>query len=116
MQGRGAKGAHGTPNPKAPGSNPGGPATSTLAVTLLKMGKSKGAVHVGIRRLPGFAGRAANFLREVVAELKKVVWPSKEQLLVLSGMVVLSIPGLAIYILILDYIFSFFINALKLFR
>ena len=56
------------------------------------------------------------FLKEVVAELKRVAWPSREEVLVLSGVVVFSILTLAAYILILDYIFSFFVNALKLFR
>jgi len=69
-----------------------------------------------VRSFPGFIERAASFLREVAAELKKVAWPSREEVLVLSGVVVFSILALAAYILVLDYIFSFFVNALKLFR
>lgn len=80
------------------------------------MGGSKGAVHLGVRALPGFIERVVVFLKEVVAELKRVAWPSREEVLVLSGVVVFSILTLAAYILVLDYIFSFFVNALKLFR
>lgn len=80
------------------------------------MGGSKGAVHLSARALPGFIERAVTFLKEVVAELKRVAWPSREEVLVLSGVVIFSILALAAYILILDYIFSFFTNALKLFR
>ena len=80
------------------------------------MGKAKGVVHLGERGLPGLFDRVVSFLREVAAELKRVAWPSREEVLVLSATVVFSIVALAAYILILDYIFSFFVNALKLFR
>lgn len=80
------------------------------------MGKAKGAVHLGERGLPGFVDKVVSFLKEVAAELKRVAWPSKEEVLVLSATVLISIIGLAAYILILDYIFSFFVNTLKLFR
>lgn len=80
------------------------------------MGKSKGAVHVGVKALPRFIERAFTFLQEVVAELKRVAWPSREEVVVLSGMVVFSVLSLAAYILVLDYIFSLFTKALRLFR
>lgn len=52
------------------------------------------------------------FVNEVVAEMKKVSWPTKEQLRE-STIVVLSVTGIiAVFVLIIDQIFTGLIRAI----
>jgi len=52
-------------------------------------------------RARGFSG-IARFFREVAAELQKVAWPSRQDIVKLTMVVLLAIGVFAIYIYVLD--------------
>ena len=53
----------------------------------------------------GLIGRISLFLRQVGFELKKVVWPTKEQLVTYTIVVIVFVTILAIIVSALDYVF-----------
>ena len=50
--------------------------------------------------------RAANFVRQVIAELKKVVWPTKSQLFNYTVVVLVFVVIVALIIAAYDFIFT----------
>ena len=54
----------------------------------------------------GFVGRTVLFFRQVVAELKKVVWPTKEQVVTYTGVVIVFVTILALIVAGLDFGFT----------
>ncbi len=54
--------------------------------------------------------RIGNFIKEVKAELKKVSWSNKEELIGSTWVVIISIFLLAMFIGIIDFILSRFIG------
>ena len=61
--------------------------------------------EVASRRL-GPLGRGALFLRQVVAELRKVVWPTKEQLVTYTAVVIVFVTVLAGIVSVMDLGFT----------
>jgi len=57
-------------------------------------------------------GKIKKFLREVKAEIKKVNWPGRQELVSYTGIVIVSIVIVAIFIGIVDLIFSFILTPL----
>ncbi len=53
-----------------------------------------------------FAGRTATYLREVRAELRKVSWPTWEDLRKSTGVIVIFVILVGIIIGLMDWIFS----------
>lgn len=47
-----------------------------------------------------------NFLTEILVELKKVSWPTKNELIGSTAVVIIGVAVMAIYIGICDFIFS----------
>ena len=62
----------------------------------------------GTERL-GLFGRMSLFLRQVTFELKKVVWPTKEQLVTYTGVVIVFVTIMALIISALDFMFGQFV-------
>jgi preprotein translocase subunit SecE len=56
--------------------------------------------------LPDFAGSPLKFFKEAKAELKKVVWPTKQQVINLTLIVIGVSSLLAAFLGGLDYIFA----------
>jgi preprotein translocase subunit SecE len=56
-------------------------------------------------RLNLFA-RLANFVREVVAELRKVIWPTRKELLTYTGVVVVFVTLMLMFVGGLDWLFA----------
>ena len=54
----------------------------------------------------GVFGRTVLFFRQVVAELKKVVWPTKEQVVTYTGVVIVFVTILALIVAALDFGFT----------
>lgn len=54
--------------------------------------------------------RTKKFLQEVKAEFKKVSWPTRNELIGSTGVVIVSVALLAIFIGICDFIFARIIN------
>jgi preprotein translocase subunit SecE len=48
----------------------------------------------------------ARFVREVVAELKKVAWPDRQEIVKLTAVVLIAIATFAVYIFVLDLVFG----------
>ena len=53
----------------------------------------------------GLFGRMSLFLRQVMFELKKVVWPTKEQLVTYTAVVVVFVTIMGLIIAALDFVF-----------
>ncbi|MCX7821934.1 MAG: preprotein translocase subunit SecE [Syntrophobacterales bacterium] len=52
-------------------------------------------------------GSFRNYLREVIYELKKVVWPSRKQTIGTTAIVVIVVMIFGVYLGIVDAIFSY---------
>lgn len=61
---------------------------------------------------PGFFSRIGRTLRDLRGEIKKVIWPTKKQLINNTVVVFIFVAICAIFISILDFLFS---GALQLF-
>lgn len=59
------------------------------------------------RRKPTFIKKLRDFFREVRIELKKVIWPTREEIAKYTGVVLLMIAALGAFITIVDQIISF---------
>jgi preprotein translocase subunit SecE len=54
----------------------------------------------------GIFGRVARFIREVVAELRKVIWPTRKELLTYTAVVVTFVTFMLAIVAGLDYLFA----------
>ncbi|MFY1635870.1 preprotein translocase subunit SecE [Solwaraspora sp. WMMB335] len=54
----------------------------------------------------GFFGRIIRFVREVVAELRKVIWPTRKELLTYTAVVVVFIAVMLTIVAGLDFAFA----------
>lgn len=54
----------------------------------------------------GFATRVKRFFKDTKAELKKVTWPTKEQLLHNTGVIIVFIILIAVILSVLDLAFG----------
>ncbi len=54
----------------------------------------------------GLLAKASGFLREVQSELKKVTWPSRKQTISSTGVVLVLVIFVAVYLGLVDYILS----------
>jgi len=54
----------------------------------------------------GIFGRLARFIREVVAELRKVIWPTRKELLTYTAVVVVFVAVVLTIVAGLDYVFA----------
>jgi preprotein translocase subunit SecE len=59
-----------------------------------------------LSKIANWASALRNYLREVVYELKKVVWPSRKQTIGTTAIVVIVVMIFGIYLGIVDAIFS----------
>jgi preprotein translocase subunit SecE len=50
--------------------------------------------------------KPAQFVREVIAELKKVAWPTRQEVVAYSIVVVVSVAVIATLIFFMDYLFT----------
>jgi preprotein translocase subunit SecE len=55
---------------------------------------------------PGIFGRLINFFREVVAELRKVIWPTRKELLTYTLVVVVFVSLMVTIVFGLDWLFA----------
>lgn len=64
-----------------------------------------------MRWLSSLPARLIRYLREVRAELRRVVWPDRRQTMVYTGVVLVSVVAVALLIWVVDAVLS---EALKL--
>ena len=51
-------------------------------------------------------GRIALFIRQVVAELRKVIWPTRKELVTYTVLVIVFVAAMAAIVAALDYVFT----------
>lgn len=56
--------------------------------------------------------RIARYFREVRTELRKVVWPDRRQTIIYTGVVLISVLGVAVVIWVVDAVLSQILAAL----
>ena len=60
-----------------------------------------------------FGTRVKRFFKDTKAELKKVTWPNKEQLIHNTGVIIVFILIITIILSVLDFGFATYYNSLK---
>ncbi|HVS67583.1 MAG TPA: preprotein translocase subunit SecE [Mycobacteriales bacterium] len=55
---------------------------------------------------PGYPARIANYNRQVVAELRKVLWPTRNELVTYTIVSVVFVTAMVAFIGVLDYGFT----------
>ena len=55
---------------------------------------------------PGLFARISLFIREVIAELRKVIWPTRKELITYTGVVIVFVVVMAGIVALLDFLFS----------
>jgi preprotein translocase subunit SecE len=69
-------------------------------------GKSRTTVREGRQPKTSLLSRLARFLREVVAELRKVIWPSRKQLITYTLVVLVFVSFMIALVWLLDLVFA----------
>jgi preprotein translocase subunit SecE len=86
------------------GVSGGGTATKSRKVT---DGKDSRAVKSAEKpEKVGFFGRIGRFVREVVAELRKVIWPTRNELLTYTAVVLVFVAAVMAIVTGLDYLYA----------
>lgn len=55
---------------------------------------------------PGLMARLGLFYRQVVAELRKVIWPTRSELITYTSVVMVFVTAVTIVVSVLDYVFG----------
>ncbi len=66
-----------------------------------------------ISKILSFPSRAKQFLREVRAELKRVTWPTKKEVVGTTIVVIIMVAFFSIYLYIWDVIFAWIIEGIR---
>jgi preprotein translocase subunit SecE len=75
------------------------------AVRERKAGADSPKATKKVRRI-GVFGRIGGFFREVVSELRKVIWPTRKELLTYTGVVIAFVTIMVAIVAVLDYGFA----------
>ena len=70
---------------------------------------------VPTKTLPTAKKPRGRFLHEVVLELKKVKWPSREDVWQLTGVVIVTIAAVGLYVFVLDVVFGKFLHLIGMY-
>lgn len=54
----------------------------------------------------GRVARINLFLREVIAELRKVIWPTRKELITYTGVVIVFVVAMAAIVAVMDFLFG----------
>ena len=54
----------------------------------------------------GIFSRFALFLRQVIVELRKVIWPTRKELITYTTVVIIFVVIIAAIVAVLDYVFT----------
>ena len=92
----------------ARGNGRSGTATRPRTAGAAKKAGPPGRKSVKIKESdrPGIIGRLVNFVREVVAELRKVIWPTRKELLTYTAVVLVFVAIVVTIVGLLDYGFA----------
>ena len=79
---------------------------SDSAGTATGLGTPDRPERAGKERRPGRLRRAITFYRQVVAELRKVIWPTRRELLTYTSVVLVFVLFMVAVISLYDFVFS----------
>jgi preprotein translocase subunit SecE len=79
--------------------------TATRARQKAEPADSRSKAKAGTGRV-GIFGRLLRFIREVVAELRKVIWPTRKELLTYTAVVVAFVAVMLTIVAVLDFAFA----------
>ena len=85
---------------RRPEAGPGGKPAAAGAT------RSRTAVREGRPGRGSLASRFVRFLREVVAELRKVIWPTRNQLVTYTLVVLVFVSFMVALVSLLDFLFG----------
>ncbi len=85
----------------------------TAVKTRAKTDAAEAAERARSEERVGIFGRLLRFFREVVAELRKVIWPTRKELLTYATVVVVFVTIMFTIVATLDYVFAW--SVLKVF-
>ena len=54
----------------------------------------------------GWFARVSLFMREVIAELRKVIWPTRKELIAYTGVVIVFVLIMAGIVALMDFVFG----------
>jgi len=57
-------------------------------------------------RSTGIFGRIGGFFREIISELRKVIWPTRRELLTYTAVVIVFVAVMTAIVAVLDYAFA----------
>ncbi len=70
-------------------------------------------VEKPVEKKPGLIDKLKKWLREMRSELKKVVWPTRKQLINNSTIVLVSLVVMAVVIGLFDYVMFFAVELIR---
>ena len=59
-----------------------------------------------VKDRPGFLTRLGTFYRQVIAELRKVIWPTRRELITYTWVVIAFVTVMALFVAALDLLFG----------
>ncbi len=90
----------------------GGAGTSRSQVVKLRPGKTKTPWFSKLPPVKVYASKTKQFVLEVVSELKKVTWPNRKETLGTTGVVLILVIIVSIYLGLVDYALSHLVRVL----
>jgi preprotein translocase subunit SecE len=73
---------------------------------LAKSGTAKSTGRASADKGPGIFGRFIRFIREIIAELRKVIWPTRKELLTYTAVVVVFVGIVVAIVAGFDVVFA----------
>ena len=89
-----------------------GAGNSRSQVVKLKPGKTKTPWFSKLPPIKVYASQTKQFVLEVVSELKKVTWPNRKETLGATGVVLILVIIVSIYLGLVDYALSHLVRVL----
>lgn len=59
-----------------------------------------------VAKKPSFLAKIKRFFKDIGGEIKKIVWPSKKQVLNNTGVVIVAVVISSVFISLIDYFFG----------
>jgi len=59
-----------------------------------------------VKDRPGLFARMGTFYRQVIAELRKVIWPTRKELITYTWVVIVFVTVMSLFVAALDLIFG----------
>ncbi len=89
-----------------------GAGNSRSQVVKLKTGKTRAPWFSKLPPVKVYAAKTKQFLLEVASELKKVTWPNRKETLGATGVVLILVIIVSIYLGLVDYALSHLVRVL----